>query len=102
MCRERALSSDGERLICREVISRIDRGIIADQFYAERLYNRESLFELLTASGFSSPTFHTTFSPVSTGTQDAGMMEQRILVSATVEKAWPSMASPGAESKKTP
>ncbi|MHC1756517.1 MAG: methyltransferase domain-containing protein [Methanosarcina sp.] len=102
VCRERALSSDGERLICREVISRIDRGIIADQFYAERLYNRESLFELLTVSGFSSPTFHTTFSPVSTGTQDAGMMEQRILLSATVEKAWPSLASPlqTAESKK--
>jgi D-alanine-D-alanine ligase len=36
VCRERALSSDGERLICREVISRIDKGIIADQFYAER------------------------------------------------------------------
>lgn len=100
VCRERALSSDCERLICREVICRIDRGIIADQFYAERLYNRESLFELLTASGFSSPTFHTTFSPVSTGTQDAGMMEKRILLSATVEKAWPSMESSGAESKK--
>ncbi|NLO30571.1 MAG: methyltransferase domain-containing protein [Methanosarcina mazei] len=100
VCRERALSSDCERLICREVICRIDRGIIADQFYAERLYNRESLFELLTASGFSSPTFHTTFSPVSTGTQDAGMMEKRILLSATVEKAWPSVESSGAESKK--
>jgi D-alanine-D-alanine ligase len=100
VCRERALSSDCERLICREVICRIDRGIIADQFYAERLYNRESLFELLTASGFSSPAFHTTFSPVSAGTQDAGMMEQRILLSATVEKAWPSMASPSAEGKK--
>ncbi|MDI9396121.1 MAG: methyltransferase domain-containing protein [Euryarchaeota archaeon] len=99
VCRERALSSDGERLICREVICRIDRGIIADQFYAERMYNRESLFELLTASGFSSPTFHTTFSPVSTGTQDAGMMEQRVLLSATVEKVEPSMAS-GAEGKK--
>ena len=99
VCRERALSSDGERLICREVICRIDRGIIADQFYAERLYNRESLFELLTASGFSSPTFHTTFSPVSTGTQDAGMMEQRVLLSATVEKVEPSIVS-GAEGKK--
>ena len=99
VCRERALSSDGDRLICREVICRIDRGIIADQFYAERMYNRESLFELLTASGFSSPTFHTTFSPVSTGTQDVGMMEQRVLLSATVEKVEPSMAS-GAEGKK--
>lgn len=99
VCRERALSSDGERLICREVINRIDRGIIADQFYAERLYNKESLFELLTASGFSSPTFHTTFSPVSAGTQDAGMMEQRILLSASVEKAWPSSLLAAASKK---
>ena len=90
VCRERALSSDGERLICREVISRIDKGIIADQFYAERLYNKESLFELLTTSGFCSPTFHTTFSSVSLGTQDPGMMEQRIMLSASVEKAWSS------------
>jgi D-alanine-D-alanine ligase len=87
VCRERALSSGGDRLICREVIIHIDKGIIADQFYAERLYNKESLFELLTTSGFSSPTFHTTFSPVSSGTQDPGMMEQRILLSASVEKA---------------
>ncbi|MPM54958.1 D-alanine--D-alanine ligase [bioreactor metagenome] len=100
VCRERALSSDNERLICREVICRIDRGIIADQFYAERLYNKESLFDLLTASGFSGPTFHTTFSPVSTGTQDAGMMEQRLLLSATVEKAWLSTSYPNAEGKK--
>ena len=99
VCRERALSADGDRLICREVISRIDKGIIADQFYAERLYNKESFFELLTASGFSSPTFHTTFSSVSADTQDAGMMEQRILLSASVEKAWPSPLQT-AESKK--
>jgi D-alanine-D-alanine ligase len=88
VCRERALSADGDRLICREVICSIDKGIIADQFYAERLYDEESLFELLTVSGFSSPTFHTTFSPVSAGTQDAGMLEQRIMLSASVEKAW--------------
>ncbi|MCQ1537015.1 methyltransferase domain-containing protein [Methanosarcina sp. KYL-1] len=101
VCRERALSADGNRLICREVISRIDRGIIADQFYAERLYNQDSLFELLTATGFSSPTFHTSFSPVSEGTQDPGMMEKRILVSASVEKAWSQVASslPKAEGK---
>ncbi|HWR26065.1 MAG TPA: methyltransferase domain-containing protein [Methanosarcina sp.] len=99
VCRERALSADGDRLICREVICRIDRGIIADQFYAERLYNEESLFELLTASGFSCPTFHTTFSPVSAGTQDAGMLEQRIMLSASVEKAWLSSLQ-AAESKK--
>jgi len=100
VCRERALSSDGERLICREVISRIDKGIIADQFYAERLYNKESLFDLLTTSGFSSPTFHTTFSSASAGTQDPGMMEQRIMLSASVEKAR-SSTLPTDESRKS-
>jgi D-alanine-D-alanine ligase len=100
VCRERALSSDGERLICREVISRIDKGIIADQFYAERLYNKESLFDLLTTSGFSSPTFHTTFSSASAGTQDPGMIEQRIMLSASVEKAR-SSTLPTAESRKS-
>jgi D-alanine-D-alanine ligase len=86
VCRERALSADGDRLICREVISRVDRGIIADQFYAERLYNKKSLSDLLLASGFSSPIFHKSFSPVSENTQDPGMMGQRILFSAAVEK----------------
>jgi D-alanine-D-alanine ligase len=86
VCRERALSSDGERLICREIISHFDKGIIADQFYAERLYNKESLSQLLTTSGFKSPMFHTTFSSVSAGTQDPGMMEQRIMLYASVEK----------------
>jgi D-alanine-D-alanine ligase len=86
VCRERALSSDGERLICREIISHFDKGITADQFYAERLYNKESLSQLLTTSGFKSPTFHMTFSSVSAGTQDPGMMEQRIMLSASVEK----------------
>ncbi len=100
VCRERALSADGDRLICREVITRIDRGIIADRFYAARLYNKESLFELLTVSGFSNPTFHTTFSSVSARTQDAGMMEQRILLSASVEKTWPSF-NQGISSKKS-
>jgi len=86
VCRERVLSSDGERLICRELIGHIDKGIIVDQFYAERLYNKESLFELLMTSGFRCPTFHTTFSSISAGTQDPGMMEQRIMLSASVEK----------------
>jgi D-alanine-D-alanine ligase len=100
VCRERALSSDGDRLICREVINHIDKGIIADQFYAERLYNKESLFELLTTSGFSHPTFHMTFSSVSANTHDAGLMEQRIMLSAYVENACSSTLRI-AESKKS-
>ena len=40
VCRERSLSSDGDRLISREVIVHAEKGVIADQFYAERLYSR--------------------------------------------------------------
>ena len=34
------------------------RGVIADQFYAERLYSRERLEALLTGAGFAKLRFH--------------------------------------------
>ena len=43
VCRERSLSADGDRLISREVVVHAERGVIADQFYAERLYSRERI-----------------------------------------------------------
>jgi len=43
VCRERSLSSDRERLISREVITHVKKGVVADQFYAERLYNQEEI-----------------------------------------------------------
>lgn len=43
--------------------------------------------------------FHTTFNSVSAGTQDPGLMEQRVMLSAYVEKAW-SSALQTVESKK--
>ncbi|MCX7668154.1 MAG: class I SAM-dependent methyltransferase, partial [Atribacterota bacterium] len=50
--RERSLSTDGQRLISREIITHVENGVIADQFYAERLYSKESLCALLGESGF--------------------------------------------------
>src|SRR5690606_10660509 len=38
VCRERSLSGDGTRLVSREVVVDAEKGVIADQFYAERLY----------------------------------------------------------------
>ena len=38
VCRERSFGQDRERLISREVIVHDEMGVIADQFYAERLY----------------------------------------------------------------
>lgn len=87
-CRERTLSVDGQRLITREVITRIDRGVIADQFYAERLYTREGVARLLEEAGFSSVSFHGSLATESQRKQDLGMMSRRILVSAQARKEW--------------
>lgn len=88
VCRERSLSLDKQRLISREVITHIEKGVIADQFYAERLYSRESLRELLEKAGFSDIAFHGEISPDSQRNQDLGMMERRIIVTAVVRKEW--------------
>ena len=53
VCRERSLSSDRDRLISREVITHVKKGVVADQFYAERLYNQDEIIGLLKHSGFT-------------------------------------------------
>ncbi|SDL64241.1 D-alanine-D-alanine ligase [Catalinimonas alkaloidigena] len=90
VCRERSLSSDSERLVSREVITHTKKGVIADQFYAERLYTPQSITQLLKNSGFASPEVH---NEVLTATQsqrnqDLGMMARRILVTGVADKKW--------------
>ncbi|MEX2719938.1 MAG: methyltransferase domain-containing protein [Candidatus Wukongarchaeota archaeon] len=88
VCRERSLSLDKQRLISREIVNHVEKGVIVDQFYAERLYNRESLTELLKEAGFSDITIHGSISSDSQRAQDLGMMERRILLTAAVRKEW--------------
>jgi D-alanine-D-alanine ligase len=88
VCRERSLSADGERLISREMINHVEKGIIADHFYAERLYTREGLSRLLKAVGFSNTAFHAEIATNSQRNQDLGMMERRLLVTSVVKKEW--------------
>lgn len=88
VCRERSLSVDKRRLISREVVINVDKGAIADRFYAERLYDRESLEEILKMAGFSYVAFHGTISPNSQRNQDLGMMGRRIIVTAVAKKDW--------------
>jgi D-alanine-D-alanine ligase len=88
VCRERSLSFDKQRLISRELVSDVDEGIMVDQFYAERLYTRESITELLQVAGFSDTVIHQEISPDSQRNQDLGMMEKRIIVTAAVRKEW--------------
>jgi D-alanine-D-alanine ligase len=88
VCRERSLSIDRQRLISREIISHVEKGVIVDQFYAERLYTKESLKELLEKAGFTDIQFHGAISPNSKRNQDLGMMERRIIVTAIARKNW--------------
>nr|WP_211204053.1 methyltransferase domain-containing protein [Chloroherpeton thalassium] len=88
VCRERSLSLDGQRLISRELINHTQKGLIADHFYAERLYSKESLTNLLKHAGFSDTMFHAEVSPESQRNQDLGMMQRRFILTTTIKKQW--------------
>lgn len=83
VCRERSLSSDQTRLISREVVVHAERGVIVDQFYAERLYSEATIAESLRDCGFVDVQVHPTISGNSTRGADLGMMARRILITAS-------------------
>jgi D-alanine-D-alanine ligase len=82
VCRERSLSTEGERIVSREVIVHADRGVIADQFYAERLYTAAQLTELLERAGFQMARLSGAVESESDRGQDLGMMAHRLLLTA--------------------
>ncbi|MDH3472238.1 MAG: methyltransferase domain-containing protein [Rhodospirillales bacterium] len=82
VCRERSLSADGARLVCREVVVDAEQGVIADQFYAERLYSPASISALLGDAGFDEIRIHDDLAADSERQQDLGMMARRILLTA--------------------
>ena len=82
VCRERSLSADRERLISREVIVHDESGVLADQFYAERLYTKDAIQKLLEKCGFRNVRQHGSTESVSERDQDLGMMARRMLISA--------------------
>ena len=88
VCRERSLSKSRDRLISREVITHTSKGVVADQFYAERLYNEAELRDLLTNTGFE-PEKASRLSTLSKRNQDLGMMAQRIVLTARSDKRNP-------------
>ncbi len=99
VCRERSLSKDEQRLISREVITHVKKGVVADQFYAERLYNSGQLAGLMESAGFgvarSEP-----MSTVSKRNQDLGMMAQRILMTAVSTKKTTGEVAPPAKARR--
>jgi len=86
VCRERSLSSDGTRMLSREVVVHAERGVIADQFYAERLYSREAIEELLERAGFERIRDHGAITADSDRGQDLGMMANRMFITASTPK----------------
>jgi D-alanine-D-alanine ligase len=97
VCRERALSRDKQRLISREVVTHVEKGVVADQFYGERLYSADDLNQFLNGAGFSDVTSHGGLTPDSQRAQDLGMMERRIVLTATVRKEWTPVKKKGPE-----
>jgi D-alanine-D-alanine ligase len=79
VCRERSLAADGRRLISREVVVHADRGVIVDQFYAERLYTRDEVSQLMADAGFTEVRVHSEIETESDRSQDLGMMAQRLV-----------------------
>jgi D-alanine-D-alanine ligase len=96
VCRERSLSANGTRLISREVVVHCERGVIVDQFYAERLYSRQHICKLLESVGFRSIRDHGSLLAESDRNQDLGMMAHRMLFAAwaPVRTGPPTKAGP--------
>ena len=103
VCRERTMSPDQKRLYSREVVVAATRGVVRDQFYSERLYDRAELVDLLGQIGFEIETGQTaehladdvldtvtTARELSQRGQDLGMMEQRLLIIARKVRDEPS------------
>ncbi|MEX0822643.1 MAG: methyltransferase domain-containing protein [Rhodothermales bacterium] len=82
VCRERTLSEDGSRLFSREVITNTEEGVLADQFYAECLFNDEELRSLLEEAGFEDVEPAGSHAPPSQRMQDTGMMGHRTIFTA--------------------
>ncbi|MBN2411156.1 methyltransferase domain-containing protein [candidate division KSB1 bacterium] len=94
VCRERSLSKDSQRLISREVITHVKKGVIADQFYAERLYTDEKIKKLLKKCRFVDIELEQELLTSSQRNQDLGMMGRRLILVGTANKEWSMIKEP--------
>ncbi len=82
VCRERELAEEGRRLVSREVIAHVEKGVLKDQLYAERLYSRDEIRALLEENGFGRFDAAPASETLSTRGQDLGMMARRLFITA--------------------
>jgi len=90
VCRERSLSADGTRLICREVVTHAETGVIIDQFFAERLYSEAEITALLERAGFGDTQRTSPLTQSSERNQDLGMMAGLTVYTARRAAAQPA------------
>lgn len=101
VCRERQFSADGQKVISREMVGHIEKGVQVDQFYSARLYNHETIKVLLENNGFTAVSFAGDYETKSQKNQDLGLMGQRIIVTAEVKKAGAPLPSPSQSERKS-
>ncbi len=87
VCRERSLTDD-DRLISREVITHVSKGVISDQFYAERLYSEPQMRDLLKECGYMETELCEQVTTESQRNQDLGMMGRRMIYTSRPKKEW--------------
>lgn len=87
VCRERSLTEDG-RLVSREVITHVRKGVVSDQFYAERLYSEPQMRSLLEECKFGGVELRNRMATESQRNQDLGMMSHRMIYTAAPRKTW--------------
>jgi len=77
--RERELASD--RLVGREVICHVDKGVIRDQFYAERLYAYDDIKQCLLNTNFKELKYEDSiYNQHLDEHPDLGMLAQRMII----------------------
>ena len=80
--RERTLDSAGKRLISREIVYCLEKGLIADQIYAETLYSDADIRDMLEKNAFTDVIVHRSASVLSTRNEDLGMLAHRMIITA--------------------
>ena len=81
--REREITADHDRVVTREIVLHTRDGIIADQYYAQRLYSRDRICALLRDAGFGQIEFHSNLRLDAQDGRDPGAMRNRLLLTAS-------------------
>jgi hypothetical protein len=76
VCRQRELQ--GDLLCAREIVLSRQKGLIRDRTYAARLYDSQTLSDLVSRVGFNQVKVHTNFSPHQSN-GDYGFMNNRMI-----------------------